>query len=234
LTTATARKRRNLARASLDAAAIKNQAMWSTRRGRVLKRNMTDTAVNRYVAANGRREKTKTSEAMGESGAREYLRHVTGNATLDLVSATEDAPFALACTAGTAWPHAVAFNGANVVDTMYWDATTLHAVEAKGGNSKLKAARPFGRIQWYETESGAEVPQEIRKSANPPRVGQGTMAYLLDIARDMADSEHPDGRARAGQALFDAIKAGNIEYIAVNTKVEKGESTATVTVMNPN
>jgi hypothetical protein len=232
--TATGRRRRHLARASLDAAALKNQAVWRARRGRVLKRNLTDTAVKRYVAASGRSAKIKASEVMGESGAREYYRHVTGNAALDLVSASEDVPFALACTVGTPWPHAVAFNGANVVDTMYWDGTSLHAVEAKGGNSKLKPALPSGRVQWYETESGAEVSMEIRKSASPPRVAQGTMAYLLDIARDMADSAHPDGRALAGEALFRAITVGNIEYIAVNTKVEKGESTATVTIMDPN
>lgn len=177
-------------------------------------------------------QKRRASEAMGESGAVAYLQERTGN-DLDLVHPTKTEPFDLSLDDGTAWDSAIAFNGNGVADVMTWDGETLHVIEAKGGGSTLKKASQFGRIQKYNPDTGDMLPQAVRQSANPPRLSQGTLEYLTDIAHNMWNSKSADNRTDAGRAILDAIENDTIEYVPVSTRVEEGDSTATVSVMDP-
>lgn len=118
----------------------------------------------------------------------------------------------------------MAFNGAGVADVVHWDGAAVHVVEAKGGGSALKTG-PFGRTQKYDPETGEMKSQQIRQSASPPKVDQGTVEYLTDIAYNMYHSANQDRRASVGKAILDAVERGNLEYFAVSTKVEEGKPT---------
>jgi hypothetical protein len=223
-------KKRVIRKEDRDATRKKVRRLQNQFAGRVVTRNLSDNTVTRYRAASGASAKRKASEEMGESGAVAWLNHRTGqNLTISRPKAA--APFARTFTNGVAWPDAVAFNGAGVADVVHWDGTAVHVVEAKGGGSALKTG-PFGRTQKYDPETGEIRPLQIRQSASPPKVDQGTVEYLTDIAYNMYHSTNQDRRASVGKAILDAVEGGNLEYFAVSTKIEEGKIDATVTVMN--
>jgi hypothetical protein len=223
-------KKRVIRKQDRDATRQKVRRLQKQFAGRVVTRSLSDVTVTRYRAASGRSAKRKASEQMGESGAVVWLNHRTGqNLTLSRPKAA--APFTGTFTNGVAWPDAVAFNGAGVADVVHWDGSALHVVEAKGGGSALKIG-PFGRTQKYDPETGEMKSQRIRQSSDAPKVDQGTVDYLTDIGYNMYHSPNKDRRASVGKAILDAVEDGNLEYVAVSTKIEQGKIDATVTVMD--
>jgi hypothetical protein len=174
-------------------------------------------------------QKRKASEAMGESGAVAYLNDETGE-DLDLFRPKKSDPFDLSITNNDPWSEAVAFNGAGVSDVVHWDGTSLYVVEAKGGNSALKPAGASGRMRKYY-DNGDKVPQLVRQSQGAPRLSQGTIPYLMDIAYSMQDSTNADGRSEIGRAILSAAENGTLRYVPVSTKIEPGDTEATVSVM---
>jgi hypothetical protein len=223
-------KKRVIRKEKRDATRKKVRMLQKQFGGHVVTRSLSDNTVTRYRAASGASAKRKASEEMGESGAVAWLNDRTGqNLTISRPKAA--APFTRTFTNGVPWPDAVAFNGAGVADVVHWDGTAVHVVEAKGGGSALKVG-PFGRTQKYDPETGEMKSQQIRQSASPPKVDQGTVEYLTDIAYNMYNSTNPDRRASVGKAILKAVENGNLEYFAVSTKIEEGKTDATVTVMN--
>ena len=223
-------KKRVIKKEKRDATRKKVRILQKQFGGHVVTSSLSDNTVTRYRTISGTSVKRNASEEMGESGAVAWLNHRTGqNLTLSRPKAT--APFTETFTNGVAWPHAVAFNGSGVADVVHWDGAAVHVVEAKGGGSGLKTG-PFGRTQKYDPETGEMKSQQIRQSASPPKVDQGTVEYLTDIAYNMYHSPNLDRRSSVGKAILDAVENGSLEYFAVSTKIEEGKTDATVTVMD--
>ena len=169
------------------------------------------------------KSKIKRSEDVGEAGAHDYLKKVTGKDDLQMITPTKDNPLEAGKYGkepGKPWPNAVAFNGRNVADVSYWDGKTMHVVEAKGNGSTLSGGMT-GRTQRFDPSDGSPVPQ-----ANRPvdvKLNQGDEDYLKDVAANMKHTQPTaksyDGRAEVGTAIWDSIKDGNYKYVPVNTTV---------------
>ncbi|MFI5589650.1 RHS repeat-associated core domain-containing protein [Amycolatopsis sp. NPDC051758] len=169
------------------------------------------------------KSKIKRSEDVGEAGAHDYLKKVTGKDDLQMITPTKDNPLEAGKYGkepGKPWPNAVAFNGRNVADVSYWDGKTMHVVEAKGNGSTLSGGMT-GRTQRFDPSDGSPVPQADRPV--DVKLNQGDEDYLKDVAANMKHTQPTaksyDGRAEVGTAIWDSIKDGNYKYVPVNTTV---------------
>ena len=148
-------------------------------------------------------QRTKISEEIGELGAIDHLQEVTGR-DVGLLRPTSDADVADLVNRfddGVAWDEAVAFNGRNVTNVVYFDGQTLHIIEAKGGRGTY----------------GSRVTTATRGTENPVRISQEDFRYPQDVAVDMRNSGIRDGRNAVGDLIEEAYDAGNVQYRGVLT-----------------
>ncbi|MEV7097435.1 RHS repeat-associated core domain-containing protein [Amycolatopsis sp. NPDC051045] len=174
----------------------------------------------------GGKTKTKRSEDVGEAGAHDYLKKVTGRDDLEMITPSKTDPLPAGkygTKPGEPWPNAVAFNGNNVADVSYWDGKTLHVVEAKGNGSTLTGGLMHGRVQKFDPDTGAPVPPVNRP--NEVRLDQGDKDYLKDVAANMWNSKPEnrtfDGRGEVGESMWKALHNGTppVKYVPVNTTI---------------
>jgi RHS repeat-associated protein len=174
----------------------------------------------------GGKTKVKRSEDVGEAGAHDYLKKVTGNDNLDMITPSKTNPLPAGkygTKPGEPWPNAVAFNGNNVADVSYWDGKTLHVVEAKGNGSTLTGGPMHGRVQKFDPNTGDPVPPVNRP--NDVRLDQGDKDYLKDVAANMKNSKPEnktyDGRGEVGESMWNALDKGSppVKYVPVNTTI---------------
>jgi hypothetical protein len=130
-----------------------------------------------------------------------YLQDVAGRTDLTLFRPGSDADVAGLVdnfAAGEAWPHAVAYNGRNATNIVYFDGDTLHIIEAKGGDAA------------YGTRNSVSVLPDTRISQTHPQ-------YPRDVAWNMRNSPLPDGRSDIGYLIEEAYSQGNVRYVGVRT-----------------
>lgn len=145
--------------------------------------------------------RARISEQLGEEGGNRYLRDITGRGDLTPIRPTSDADvagWADMLDSGQAWPHPVQFGGSRATNIVYWDGTTMHIVEAKGGSSA------------YGTRvSGTVDPGQPMSQTHPD--------YPNDVAADMANSSLRDGRNEIGEAIQRAYLRDEVRYVGVRT-----------------
>ena len=145
--------------------------------------------------------KSVIAEKIGEIGALQYARHVSGKEGLTLLrptSSTDVEQLVQHVNTGHAWDHAIAYNGRNAVNIVYFDGKTLHIIEAKGGGGK-----------YLDRESVIVVPEE--------RISQTHPDYPRDVAQNMAESPLTDGRNELGKVIKEMYRAEQVRYVGVRT-----------------
>ena len=175
-------------------------------------RNATDTA-----DATRQTTRTRLSEEIGELGAVDHLQDITGR-DVGILRPTSDADVADLIDRfddGVAWDDAVAFNGRNVTNIVYFDGQTLHIIEAKGG------ASTFGdRV----SSTGRGGPDG--------RISQTDPEYPLDVSFDMQNSGINDGRNGIGALVEDAYDTRSVRYSGVRTSGHQVGNSPTTVVEN--
>ncbi|MBK1789419.1 RHS repeat-associated core domain-containing protein, partial [Prauserella cavernicola] len=176
------------------------------------------------------------SEDLGEAGANDYLKKVTGKDDLELVKVDKHNTQVLDTSKykledGKPWPNSVAFGGSNVADVAYFDGKKLHVIEAKGGGSELTGGPMHGRVQKFDPDTGVMRPHADRMN-NPNRMDQGSDTYLKDIAHAMENSPKVDGRNDIGKLINDGMDKGIVDYVPVGTKIDDSGK-AVVSVLHP-
>ncbi|UZN02111.1 pre-toxin TG domain-containing protein [Cellulomonas sp. S1-8] len=142
------------------------------------------------------------SEQIGEDGALRYLQDVGNDPRLTILRPTSSGQVQSLVTQvddGVAWNHAVAFNGRNVTNVVYFDGDTLHIVEAKGGNG-----------MYIDRESTSVL-------GSGQRINQTHPEYPRDVAGDMATSPLQDGRNELGELIERMYAEDRVRYVGVRT-----------------
>lgn len=145
--------------------------------------------------------RTKLAEQIGEAGGLQHLQDITRQPGLEVIRPVRNADVAgleQGFDAGQAWPHAVAFNGRNATNLVYFDGKTLHIIEAKGGDAA------------YGTRISKAVDPSKRMSQTHPQ-------YPQDVAYDMMNSGRADGRNEIGAVIERAYQADRVRYVGVRT-----------------
>ena len=145
-------------------------------------------------------QRRRLAEQIGEDGGLRYLREAGGDPQLTILRPTSSAqvqPLVERMEQGVAWDHAVAYNGRNVTNLVYFDGRTLHVVEAKGGNG-----------QYIDRVSSLQPPQ---------RIAQTDEYYPRDVAADMQRSPLSDGRNELGRLIRRAYRSEDVRYVGVRT-----------------
>ena len=108
---------------------------------------------------------------------------------------------------------AVAFNGRNVTNVVYFDGQTLHIIEAKGGAGK-----------YGDRLSVTGIGDTVTN-----RISQTDGRYPLDVAHNMRSSRISDGRNAIGRIVERSYSADTVRYSGVRTSGHQtGESASTV------
>ncbi|MGY4644480.1 pre-toxin TG domain-containing protein [Cellulomonas sp. URHB0016] len=157
--------------------------------------------VTDYGTATRRSERARISEQLGELGARQYLRDVSGDPNLALLRPTSPADVADLVRQfgdGEPWDVAVAFSGKNVTNVVHFDGSTLHVVEAKGGGSG------------YADRQSVFVDRTRRIDQTDP-------LYPRDVADSMQGSAIADGRQEIGSLIEEAYSDLQVRYVGVRT-----------------
>jgi Pre-toxin TG len=146
-------------------------------------------------------QRTRISEELGEAGALDYARQVSGEDSLPLFRPQADADVSDLVDrvdSGQAWDRAVAYNGRNATNVMYFDGETLHIVEAKGG--------------------GGQYGDRASVAVNPPqRISQTDPDYPRDVAANMSSSSRSDGRNAMGDLIERMYDENNVRYVGIRT-----------------
>ncbi|ADG75413.1 hypothetical protein Cfla_2525 [Cellulomonas flavigena DSM 20109] len=145
-------------------------------------------------------QRARLSERIGEDGGLTYVRDVAGNRKVTILrptSAADVRPLVERMKAGVPWDHAVAYNGRNVTNIVYFDGRNLHVIEAKGGDGvygdRASTLRPGTRIRQDDPD------------------------YPRDVAADMRRSRLSDGRREISSLIRQAYKDGIVRYVGVRT-----------------
>jgi hypothetical protein len=145
--------------------------------------------------------RTRISEELGEAGALDYAQRVSGNDALPLVRPLTDADVAdlvARVNDNRAWDRAIAFNGSEAVNVVYFDGQHLHIIEAKGGGGR-----------YIDRDSVFVRPGH--------RIDQTDPEYPRDVAADMVDDSRADGRNAIGELIEQMYMQDRVRYVGVRT-----------------
>lgn len=150
------------------------------------------------------RVRRDTAEELGERGAVQHLQETSGR-DIGLLRPRRDAdvePLLELVDSGQAWPSAVAYNGRNATNLVWFDGQKLLIVEAKGGSGG------------YGTRQALVVRDQQGVLS---RISQTHPEYPRDVAFGMSRSSLPDGRQLIGDLIAEMYRARQVEYIGVRT-----------------
>jgi len=146
-------------------------------------------------------QRARISEQLGEAGALDYARQVSGDDALPLFRPLADADVAdlvARVDQGRAWDRAIAYNGRNAVNVVYFDGRHLHIIEAKGGGGR-----------YADRQSVFVRPGR--------RIDQTDPEYPRDVAAAMAASSRSDGRNAIGALIERMYREQNVRYVGIRT-----------------
>jgi len=152
----------------------------------------------------GTKVRKGAAEELGERGAVQHLSEASGR-EVGLLRPPRDAdvePVLDLVDQGQAWPSAVAYNGRNATNLVWFDGHKLVIVEAKGGSGGY----------------GTRLAQVVRDSLGRlGRISQTHPYCPRDVAFGMSRSSLTDGRNAIGDLIEDVYLTDRVEYIGVRT-----------------